>query len=1261
MQKNLTKVLSLVLALVMVLGLLPISALASEAQVASSDLPTAIEGLSIAYPYNTETVQLTGTVPNRFSALTFESARNEVESAQMILTPSFKVDSFELTMNHLFNEKGNIIPASAFEVYTQHYVTVSGSGNSPDFGDFETLDSWFLNKKYIEDVFHPREGNKAWDGVYPDALIPQAEAIEAGENTIVSGNNQGIWVNLNVGDAAPGTYTGSATLTVNGTAMQIPVSIRIYDVTLPEEVHMTTSMGIWWDQLEAGEGDMSKKLGDLYYDYLVSKRIAPWNSYGDWYETQPLVESIVEKAADPAISSYLLYYYADGKVVNRESLVTTLSALINKNLELANAGNNIDLFEKAYFYFTCVDEPAGGSKAPSYAEVQVCIDIFDDVKTELAPMLDAYPELKASFLGIKNMVTGPNPNDDTFYMDGCADYSDHEPLTSIYNSVMYTPQFHHMQTQEQRDMYANDEEVWWYGCCHPVAPYPTFHYNCPLVNNRAISWMMYDYGFDGMLYSCTNYWGRYTDNGISLFDYWNGYGSGTPGDQILVYPGSDYGIEGPIGSMRLETIRESSEDYEYMWMLENQYGISDLSAYTDGLYDGAIVTGVYDGQTVDPDGDGNTDAADLHHTRRVAMLSKLETLNVAANGATEIEPGTENFVRGQAFEAGVGLNVDFEDAGYASVTFEYKLTSEGQMVIVLRSPGHVPYYGTFYFDANGERYDYAGIYTEKLADGYILVTCDVAALNVTNNNDNRDNAPEILAFLDVYSWTTANGYIDNVQVSMDAPVIPEIPEETEPETTVPETTEPEVTEPEFRGERFEAGVGLGSRYLSNVNGGTIAPIGTLSFDYKLDDEAIGTTKKMTLILRRASSGNWTNSYVEYTFIHDGVRYEPANVTTQILEDGYVHVEIDMTALEYDDYGVFDVYDWTNVGGYLDNISVTLKPFASIYANGEKLGEYTTLAEAVAAYETGSIVLEDDVTEDIVINSDLYLDLNGKTLTGNISGEGMLYGMDSANDTYDASACGRINGTVSCALATNCKNADNAHRYVAIADDNGYTFHRFYAGITKQSLAPATTGVGYKAEFYADETVLALVESVGYDLWLEGGKAISRTRAYQNEVTLRVNNYDIANYGETNLYACASITINGEKIVSSEYSLTMRQVVETVNAQWELYTKEQKIATQDMVKANENAMTGWDIATILNWSSIVYRGQAFEAGVGFTKYLSNVNGEEITPAGIVSFDYKLDAEADGNKDKTFGLILRRASSGNWTKDYVNYTFRDTGTR
>ena len=264
MQKNLKKTLSFILTLVIVFGIVApaIPVFADEVSTVA-DLPTTIDGLSIVYPYNTETVKQTGSVTSRFNALTFESARGEVESAQLILTPEFDVTDFALTMGSLKNEKGNIIPAWAFEVYVQHYVTVSGSKNGENYNS-------------SLDMYHPATGVKGTlDGIYPDALIPQETAITAGENKISAGKNGGLWVNLNVAGAAPGTYTGSATLTVNSTDMQIPVSVTVFDVELPEEVHTKSSAGIWWDQLLGGEGTIDRELADTYYEYLVSKRLMP--------------------------------------------------------------------------------------------------------------------------------------------------------------------------------------------------------------------------------------------------------------------------------------------------------------------------------------------------------------------------------------------------------------------------------------------------------------------------------------------------------------------------------------------------------------------------------------------------------------------------------------------------------------------------------------------------------------------------------------------------------------------------------------------------------------------------------------------------------------------------------------------------------------------------------------------------------------------------------------------------------------------------
>ena len=714
MKNSWQKVLSFALALVMVLGMIPVTAIAGEVQQTNaSALSNSMDGLSIAYPYNTETVQQSGTPVSRFEALTFESARNEVESAQMILSPDFDITSFELTMGSLKNEKGNIIPSWAFEVYIQHYVTVSGSGNAPYWSD-------------TFQMYNPTYSKTGYDGTYPDALIPQDAAITAGENKISAGKNGGIWVNLNVQNAAPGTYTGTATLNVNGTDMNIPVSVHIYDVSLPDQVHTKSSVGIWWDMVENGEGYIDRNLADTYFDYLVSKRIMPFDA---WSLTR-WDEAFADYAANylavsPEISSYSLFYARNAQgSLDIDILRTTLTTLINKNISLTQSGSNVDLFAKAYLYFGSIcDEPRDDAE---YRAINNITAQLDNLKAELAPMLDAYPSLKASFMNLKHLVTGPNPTDKTYadkvtgslwnketFID-----DDYGSTSLTGDSYIYAPQYQWLNTESQRAMYEEEEELWWYGCCHPISPYPAYHINTPLVSARVESWMRYDYGIDGFVYSSVNIWGEYTDNGIKSFDYWNGYvNNGTPGDQILVLPGSDYGVYGPIGTIRIENVREGNEDYEYLWMLENEYGISDISAYTANLYSGVIA---------------DTDAS-IHYNNRKALLTKLEELSVAKNGATVITPGNEGFVRGQEIKPSTNLTIELDNTEeVATLSFDYKVTS-GTFNISL-NPDWDNAFGYFAFDANGKADAYEGVSVEKLDDGYYHVTFQLSKLTKYNGN-----------------------------------------------------------------------------------------------------------------------------------------------------------------------------------------------------------------------------------------------------------------------------------------------------------------------------------------------------------------------------------------------------------------------------------------------------------------------------------------------------------------------------------------------
>ena len=157
--------------------------------------------------------------------------------------------------------------------------------------------------------------------------------------------------------------------------------------------------------------------------------------------------------------------------------------------------------------------------------------------------------------------------------------------------------------------------------------------------------------------------------------------------------------------------------------------------------------------------------------------------------------------------------------------------------------------------------------------------------------------------------------------------------------------------------------------------------------------------------------------------------------------------------------------------------------------------------------------------------------------------------------------------------------ENGDHYLTIATDNGYTFHKYFMGITHLSLAPTVTGFGYKAEFYGDEMVQSKIASIGFNLWLDGGKTVSRTTAFQNKLTLRLKNFDVANYGQTPVNANVTITLtDGAVIDSSTVSYSLRQMVEIVNEQYIALNRSQLSAIQTMI-TNNPVMRSWQVENL----------------------------------------------------------------------------------
>ncbi len=109
--------------------------------------------------------------------------------------------------------------------------------------------------------------------------------------------------------------------------------------------------------------------------------------------------------------------------------------------------------------------------------------------------------------------------------------------------------------------------------------------------------------------------------------------------------------------------------------------------------------------------------------------------------------------------------------------------------------------------------------------------------------------------------------------------------------------------------------------------------------------------------------------------------------------------------------------------------------------------------------------------------ELYLDLNGNQLT--VAGSGTLYAFDTANDEYDASACGTVtnNGTVQIAKDVL---APNGNRYIAVTDGTT-TMHRLDMKLTGISLRTAVAGIYYRSGYHCDDVLSGLVRYYGVAL------------------------------------------------------------------------------------------------------------------------------------------------------------------------------------
>lgn len=371
-------------------------------------------------------------------------------------------------------------------------------------------------------------------GAYPDALIPlDAYMNKHGKITVNPSDNQALWFTVWTEPETPaGVYQGTIALAVNGEVNNVPIQVRVRSFSLPEENHARTAFNITGgDMLLAGHpgiADKSPEYWELmrnYYHFMLDYHVTPSdlpipaNSYSQYIlDAEPYIR-------DPRVSAYNLPY--------------TIGDFENgKAAALVNGLKQKGLLDKAYYYLGGeIDEPTPSMFPKVVQRSQQIAAIDPDLRHVVTTGLHAE---------LKNDVN-------TF-----------TPLFSEFLSQTYI--------DEAKRLQAEGGQMWWYGCVTPKYPYPTYHIDDDLISARLVSWMQRSYGIEGNLYWSVNVYKKFTGTQYVARDIWNdplAY-PGANGDGYLLYPGTKYGINGPIATLRLQTIRDGNQDFEYLWLLEQR-------------------------------------------------------------------------------------------------------------------------------------------------------------------------------------------------------------------------------------------------------------------------------------------------------------------------------------------------------------------------------------------------------------------------------------------------------------------------------------------------------------------------------------------------------------------------------------------------------------------------------------------------------------------------------------------------------------------
>lgn len=478
-------------------------------------------------------------------SVNIELAKNEHESAQIILRTKHELNNIKLNVSKLKNSKGHVLDSKYLKLYIVGSVKTK-AGSYP-----ETYAAWA-----------------------PDPLLPVPNQFKLEPNVW-----QPLWLDVFAPAAqAPGTYTGKIVITAsNKKALKVPIKVKIWNFQLPVTQNFATSFSLYkwvypivynfdknewnkflaWDKgytdyQSIGSGQ-ARKIYDMdrrNQDILLANRLSP----GNMYRTYPPRIDEVKRWQTAGVKNFNIIYIRPFSTLGigstypakfKKKYLDTLAEYIPK---LKAAG----LFDMAYVY--CFDEITQNAHSAA-------IDMLREIKKR-------WPKLRI-------MTTA---YDSTFGLkSGLDKYIDiWVPGTLVYEKNIE-------QVEKAR---ARGKKIWWYVANGPLPPDITW-----LIENSGqelrllMGFMSFKYKTDGFLYYCLNIWHSNVTSEKTWLNYLKymkpvsdgplikpdvlGFTPWANGDGQIFYPGKN----SMIPTIRTKVIRDGLEDYETLLLLKKQINL----------------------------------------------------------------------------------------------------------------------------------------------------------------------------------------------------------------------------------------------------------------------------------------------------------------------------------------------------------------------------------------------------------------------------------------------------------------------------------------------------------------------------------------------------------------------------------------------------------------------------------------------------------------------------------------------------------------